>query len=145
VSAEQQLAELVVEGMRSRDAFSRWLGIEVTAIAPARCSVRMTVRGDMVNGFGISHGAIAYALADSAMAFACNTHGMVTVAIENTISYPAASKPGDVLTATAEEESATSRLAFFRVTVRNQDQVIVALFRGTVYRTRKPHELPRIA
>jgi acyl-CoA thioesterase len=127
--------------MRSRDAFSRWLGIEVLDIAPARCSVRMTVRADMVNGFGISHGAIAYALADSAMAFACNTHGMVTVAIENTIGYPAASKPGDVLTAIAEEESATSRLAFFRVTVRNQDQAVVALFRGTVYRTRKPHEV----
>jgi acyl-CoA thioesterase len=139
VTDEQALAESVARGMLERDAFSRWLGIELVAIAPRQCTVRMTVRDEMVNGFGVSHGGIAYALADSALAFAANSHGMVTVAIENTISYPAAVHAGDVLTAVAEENAAASRLAFFGVTVRNQTHAIVALFQGTVYRTKQHH------
>jgi acyl-CoA thioesterase len=95
----------------------------------------MTVREDMVNGFGVCHGGITFSLADSALAFASNTHGRVTVSIENTITYPKGISPGDTLTATAHEESASNRLGFYRVTVRRADDVIVALFRGTVYKT----------
>lgn len=137
---EQALAERVVRGMLAQDAFSRWLGVETLEIAPRRSVVRMTVRPEMVNGFGVSHGGIAYSLADSALAFAANTHGSVTVAIENAISYPMAVRVGDVLTATADEESATSRLGFYRVLVRNQAQELVAVFRGTVYKTHRAHE-----
>lgn len=140
VRDEQALAERVVRGMLAKDAFSKWLGIETVEIAPRRAVVRMTVRPEMVNGFGVGHGGIAYSLADSALAFACNTHGSVTVAIENSISYPLAVRVGDVLTATADEESATSRLGFYRVTVRNQNEELVATFRGTVYKTRREHE-----
>lgn len=135
----QRLAERVVRGMLEKDEFSRWLGMEAIEIAPGRSVVRMTVRQEMVNGFGVAHGGIAYSLADSALAFACNTHGSVTVAIENAIGYPARVEVGDVLTATAEEEAATNRLMFFRVLVRNQHGAVVATFRGTVYKTRKPH------
>ncbi len=138
----QELAEAVVAGMRTRDAFSRWLGVEVSAVAPGRCTVRMTVRDEMVNGFGLAHGAIAYALADSALAFASNTNGRVTVSIENSIGYPAAVHPGNVLTAVAEELSAAHRVAFYQVTVRNEAGVTVAVFRGTVYRTRRDHPSP---
>lgn len=137
---EQALAERVVRGMLAQDAFSRWLGIETVEIAPRRSVVRMTVRAEMVNGFGVSHGGIAYSLADSALAFAANTHGSVTVAIENAISYPRAVRVGDVLTATADEESATSRLGFYRVLVHNQALDLVAIFRGTVYKTHRAHE-----
>lgn len=137
---EQSLAEHVVHGMLARDEFSRWLGIEAVEIAPRRSVVRMTVRPEMVNGFGVAHGGIAYSLADSALAFASNTHGSITVAIENSISYPMAVRTGDVLTAIAEEESSTSRLGFFRVGVRNQREDLVATFRGTVYKTHKEHE-----
>lgn len=140
VRDEQALAERVVRGMLAKDAFSKWLGIETVEIAPRRAVVRMTVRPEMVNGFGVGHGGIAYSLADSALAFACNTHGSVTVAIENSISYPLAVRVGDVLTATADEESATSRLGFYRVTVRNQNEELVATLRGTVYKTRREHE-----
>lgn len=136
---EQALAEHVVRVMLAKDAFSKWLGIETVEIAPRRAVVRLTVRPEMVNGFGVGHGGIAYSLADSALAFACNTHGSVTVAIENSISYPLAVHVGDVLTATADEESATSRLGFYRVTVRNQNEELVATFRGTVYKTRREH------
>ena len=131
----QRLAERVVEAMLRRDAFSAWLGLEVAELRPRACTVRLTVRPDMLNGFGVCHGGIAFSLADSALAFACNTHGRVTVSIENSITYPAAVREGDVLTAAAEEESATTRLAFYRVPVTKQDGSVVALFRGTVYRT----------
>ena len=138
-SEAQQLAERVVRGMLERDAFSRWLGIEAVEIAPRRSVVRMTVRAEMVNGFGVAHGGIAYSLADSALAFACNTHGMVTVAVENGIGYPAKVEVGDVLTATAEEDATTNRLMFYRVLVTNQHRAVVATFRGTVYKTQKAH------
>jgi len=131
----QQLAERVVGAMMARDAFSQWLGIEVLDVAPNAATCRMTVRPEMVNGFGVCHGGITFSLADSALAFASNTHGRVTVSIENSIRYPAPIVPGDVLTATAEEQSATRRLAFFNVTVRKVDGTPVGLFRGTVYRT----------
>jgi acyl-CoA thioesterase len=139
VSNEQALAERVVHGMVERDAFSEWLGIEVLEIAPRRSVVQMRVRSEMVNGFGVAHGGIAYSLADSALAFSCNTHGRVTVAIENTVSYPRAARVGDVLTATAEEEASSNRLAFCRVIVRNQKDEVVSTFRGTVYKTEKQH------
>ena len=84
-------------------------------------------------------GGIAYSLADSALAFATNTGGFISVAMDCTISYPAAVRSGDTLIATAIEESTTNKLAFCAVTVRKQDEVIVAHFRGTVYRTPKQH------
>jgi acyl-CoA thioesterase len=135
----QQLAERVVAAMLERDAFSKWLGIEVTDLAPNEVTVRMTVRPEMANGFGVCHGGIAFSLADSALAFASNTHGRVTMSIENSIRYPAPILPGDVLTATAVEESAGRRLAFFTATVRKANGDVVGLFRGTVYRTSKDH------
>jgi acyl-CoA thioesterase len=135
--AAQKSAEKLVQGMIARDGFSAWLGIEIVEMRPAASTVRLKVRRDMLNGFGMCHGGIPYSLADSALAFASNTHGTVTVSIENTISYPAPINEGDILTAVAEEESAGNRIAFYRVTVTNQASVVVGLFRGTVYRTRK--------
>ncbi len=133
----QTLAERVVASMMSKDAFSEWLGIEVVDVAPRRVAVRMTIRAEMLNGFGVCHGGVTFALADSALAFASNTHGQVTVSIENAIAYPKRVVVGDVLVARAEEESATNRLGFFRVNVTRGDD-IVALFRGTVFDTGKP-------
>ena len=136
---EQRLAESIVNMMIAHDEFSRWLGISVVEIAPRRSTCRLTVRPEMVNGFGVCHGGVTYALADSALAFACNTHGRVTMAIENNIGYPAGAAVGDVLTAVAVEESATNRLGFYSVKVTNQGGAVVATFRGTVYRTHIEH------
>ncbi|MGQ0540123.1 MAG: PaaI family thioesterase [Gemmatimonadaceae bacterium] len=135
----QRLAELVQQAMLARDAFSRWLGVEVLAIGPSSCTARMTVREEMLNGFGVAHGAVAFALADSAFAFACNTHGRVTVSIENSVTYPRAVRAGDVLTAVAREEAASDRIAYFRADVTNQAGAVVALFTGTAYRTSTSH------
>ena len=131
---EQILADRVVSAMMARDAFSQWLGITVVRVGPRAVTATLTVRDDMVNGFGVCHGGVTFSLADSALAFASNTHGRVTVSIENSITYPKSISVGDVLTAVAEEESATNRLAFYRVTVTRATE-IVALFRGTVYKT----------
>jgi acyl-CoA thioesterase len=137
MSDEQRLAERVVSAMMAKDAFSRWLGVEIIDVRPSGATVRMEVRPEMQNGFGVCHGAIPFALADSALAFASNTHGNITLSIENSITYPKAIAVGDVLTATANEESATKRLAFYRVAIERGEEV-VALFRGTVYRTNQP-------
>ena len=131
---EQQLAERVVATMMANDAFSRWLGIEIVEVRPRASRIRMTVRDEMLNGFGVCHGGVTFALADSALAFATNTHGKITVAIENAITYPKKVSSGDVLEAVAREESATNRLGFYGVTVTRGEE-IVALFRGTVYKT----------
>lgn len=136
---EMTLARAVVEKMLAVDGFSRWLGVEVLEVAPGRSVLRMTVRDEMINGFGTAHGGIAYSLADSALAFATNTGGFISVAMDCTISYPVAVRSGDSITATAVEQSTTNKLGFCAVTVRNQHDAIVAHFRGTVYRTPKQH------
>ena len=135
----QRLAERVTARMLASDPFTRWLALEVTRIAPRAATCRMMVRPEMVNGFGVAHGGIVFSLADSAFAFACNTHGSVSVAVDNTITYPAAIHPGDVLTAVAREDTRSNRLGFYRVVVTNQHDVVVAIFKGTAYRTSRPH------
>ena len=134
----QRVAERCVAHMLAHDAFSRWLGLEVVSLRPGAVAVRMTVRADMVNGFGVCHGGVTFSLADSALAFAANTHGHVTMSVENGISYPAPVHIGDVLTAEAAEEGGGRRVGFYRVVVRRQDDAVVAIFRGTVYRTSQP-------
>src|SRR4051812_30494112 len=136
--AEQSLAERVVHTMMAKDAFSQRMGMEVVEVRPNASTVRMRVTADMLNGFGVCHGGATFSLADSALAFASNTHGQVTVSIENSMTYPAAIREGDVLTAVAEQEGSTNRLAFFRVVVKRSETDVVALFRGTVYKTNKP-------
>ncbi len=132
-------AQEITGQMLATDAFSRWLGITLVSVRPGHCVLQMHVRPDMVNGFGASHGGIVFSFADSAMAFACNSGEFVTVAVDNQVAYPAPIHVNDDLTATAAEDASSGRLAFYRVTVCNQQGTVVALFRGTVYRTRKAH------
>jgi len=133
-----RLARETVERMLVRDAFSQWLGIELVEVQAGRAVLRMAVRPEMVNGFGTAHGGIVFAFADSALAFCTNSDGTISVALDCTVSYPTAVRPGDVLTATGVRQTTTNKIAFAEVTVRNQDDAIVGHFRGTVYRTHKP-------
>lgn len=139
--SEQLLAERVVALMLQHDAYSKWLGVEVTGVAPGQATVRMTVRPEMCNGFYVCHGGVTFSLADSAFAFACNTQGNLAVSIENSITYPAAVRAGDVLTAVAKEASKSNRILYYHVDVSKADGTVVGLFRGTAYRTEKPHQL----
>lgn len=135
--SDKELARKVVNQMYNNDAFSQWLGIEIVEDAPGRSVLRMTVRKEMLNGFAIAHGGITYSLADSALAFASNSHGRKAVSIETSISHTESVKEGDVLTATAEETDLRNKIAIYHITVTNQDGKKVALFKGTVYRTGK--------
>ena len=135
---EQALAERVVTAMMAKDAFSRLLGMEIVEIKPRASKVKLTVTNQMVNGFGVCHGGVAFSLADSAFAFACNTHGRISVSIENSITYPRKISVGDVLVASAWEETASNRLGYYRVEVRRGDE-LVSVFQGTAYKTDKPH------
>jgi acyl-CoA thioesterase len=135
------VAAKVVAGMLARDEFSRWLGVELVELTAGQCTLRMRVRADMVNGFGVAHGGIVFSLADSAMAFACNDGPNVTVAVDNSISYPAAIRVDDELVATAERQSSSRKFAYYLVTVRRRESEVVALFRGTVYRTAQQHPI----
>lgn len=138
---EKSLATRVVDAMYNNDPFSQWLRIERLEDAPGRSVLRMTVRPEMCNGFGIAHGGITYSLADSALAFASNSHGMKAVSVETSISHTAPVRSGDLLTATAEEEHRSNKIANYRVAVMNQEDKVVALFKGIVYRTGKEWEV----
>ncbi|MBM4193175.1 MAG: hotdog fold thioesterase [Gemmatimonadetes bacterium] len=139
IKNEQLVAERVVADMMAKDAFSQWLGITVVDVRPRTATVRATVRPEMQNGFGVAHGGIVFSIADSAFAFACNTHGKVTVSIENSVTYPAAINVGDVLTAVAELEGESNKLGYYRVVVRNQKDDVVSVFRGTCFKTKNDH------
>jgi acyl-CoA thioesterase len=136
-------AAAVVRHMLAHDVFSQWLGVEILDVKPARVTLRMAVRQDMTNGFGVCHGGVTFAFADSALAFASNTGGKVTVSIENSMTYPAAVRVGDLLLADAEQEASSQRLAYYRVRVTRGDGAVVALFRGTVFQTDREHDVGR--
>jgi acyl-CoA thioesterase len=134
---QPELARNVVDKMYTGDAFSQWLGIERVKVAPGSCVLRMKVREEMTNGFGIAHGGITYSLADSALAFASNAHGRMAVSVETSISHTQQLRAGEVITATAEEMSLSNKIAVYHITIRNAAGESVALFKGTVYRSSK--------
>jgi acyl-CoA thioesterase len=134
--AGQRLAEAVREGMYARDHTAQALGITVEAIGPGFARCRMTVRQDMVNGHDTCHGGLTFTLADCAFAYACNACNRATVALGAQISFLAPARLGDVLIATAREQSRAGRTGVYDVEVATADATKVALFRGTSYETR---------
>lgn len=134
---KNQLAVNVVEHMMDHDAFSQWMGIEVIEIKEAYSRIRMTIRNEMVNGFGIVHGGIPFSLADSAFAFACNNRNNLSVALDVTISFMKAVNVGDALTAEAKEVHNGRSTGVYLITITNQKNEQVALFKGTCFRTGK--------
>ena len=135
--SEKPLSSRVVDAMFLNDAFSKWLGIERVEDGAGISVLRMTVRNDMLNGFGIAHGGIAYSLADSALAFASNGHGTRSLSIETSISHTKSVQEGDVLTAVATEKNLTFKIGVYEVVITDQHNETVAFFKGTVYRTGK--------
>ena len=133
----KNLAKKVVDKMMSGDAFSQWLGIEVLEISEGYCKLKMTVREEMTNGFKIAHGGIAYSLADSCLAFAANSDGVQSVSVETSISHTKKVVSGDTLTATAKEINKSSKTALYNISITNQNNIEIAHFKGTVYRTGK--------
>ena len=135
------VAKKVVDKMYENDAFSQWLGIKRIEGGAGISVLQMTVCKEMLNGFYILHGGVSYSLADSALAFASNGHGRKSVSVETSISHTLACKEGDVLTAHTEEMSLSNKIGVYQITITNQEDKTVALFKGTVYRTSKDWEV----
>ena len=131
------LAVSVVIHMMQGDAFSRWLGIDVVEIREGYSKIRMTLRPEMLNGFGTIHGGVAFSLADSALAFACNNRNNLSVALDTSITFTKATAPGDVLTAEGKELHNGRSTGLYLITVTNAKSEQVALFKGTCFRTGK--------
>ncbi len=129
--------DIVSTQMYDNDAFSKWLGIELVDIQHGECEIKLTVRKDMLNGFGIAHGGITYSMADSALAFATNSIGHQAVSIETSISHTSKVVEGDVLTAKTALVNKTRKFAIYHVDITNQENRRVATFKGTVYYTGK--------
>lgn len=129
--------DIVQKGMYDKDAFSNWLGINLLEIKPGSAKLSMTVRAEMTNGFGIAHGGIVYSLADSALAFAANAHGREALTLESTIVYYKPVKLADKLLCIAEEENLSNKTGVYIIRIFNQQQALIASFRGLVYRTSK--------
>ena len=127
----------IVKKMFDQDAFSQWLGIEIIEIKDGYCKLKMTVRKEMLNGFQIAHGGISYSLADTALAFASNTHGKKCISVETSISHTEYVQERDILIATTKELSLTEKTGLYLITITNQDKKDIAYFKGTIYRTSK--------
>ena len=127
----------IINKMFNQDAFSQWLGIEIIDVSEGFCQLKMTVRKEMLNGFQIAHGGIAYSLADSALAFASNSQGRKSLSVETSISHTVSVIEGDVLTVTTKELSLSDKIGVYLITIINQSNENVAYFKGTVYRTSK--------
>ena len=126
----KERAQKSAETMWNNDQASAWFGMRIDEIDEGFAVLSLTVKKKHTNGHGICHGGVTFALADSAFAFACNSRNQSTVAQHNTISYTAAVKLGDVLTATAKEISLIGRNGIYDVEVTNQEGLAVAQFRG---------------
>jgi len=138
MNTTNELAKQVVEQMMRDDKFSQWLGITVMEIKEGYSKISMTVRDEMLNGLGIVHGGIAFSLADSAFAFACNNRNVLSVALDTSINFTKPVHIGDTLIAEAKEMHNGRSTGLYHITVTNQHHNIVALFKGTCFRTNKP-------
>ncbi len=129
MTAEER-ARRAARAMWANDAASKWVGLSLEEIGPGYARMSCQVRDEHLNGHGICHGGIIFTLADSAFAFACNSHNRVAVAQHNSISFLSPGQPGETLTAEAREVSLAGRSGLTDVLVTGGDGRQVALFRG---------------
>lgn len=127
----------VLDIMLARDHFTRWLGLQVDEIGTGYCRLHYTVKEDMLNGFSNIHGGILFSAADSAFAFACNSHGRITVALDVSITFTRPVKAGELLTVEAKELYLGNKTSVYDIRTTNEKGELVALFKGTAYRTSK--------
>lgn len=134
---KNQSAVQVVNHMMEKDLFSQWLGIEIIEIREGYSKTKMIVRKEMINGLGIVHGGIAFSLADSTFAFACNSRNNLSVALDTSINFLKPAHVDDVLFAEAKEIHNGKSTGLYQISITNQNDHVVALFKGTCFRTNK--------
>ena len=126
-------AKEIVNKMINNDAFSKWLGINIIQLEKGYCKLQMKILQDMTNGFDIAHGGICYSLADSALAFASNSHGKMALSIETSISHTKKVNINDTLTAETKELNINSKTGLYNIKITNQNSEEIAFFKGTVF------------
>jgi acyl-CoA thioesterase len=131
----------IINKMFQNDAFSQWLGIVIEEVSAGSCTLSMTIRKEMTNGFGIAHGGITYSLADSALAFAANSNGRQSVSIDTSINHIETLREGDRIIAITTENALKNKFGFYTIEIKKEEK-IVALFKGTVFRSEKEWKAP---
>lgn len=122
----------VVDLMMAKDAFSKWLSVNIESIEKGSCTLTCKITKDMLNGFEIAHGGISYSLSDSALAFSANAYGFQCVSIETSISHIRPVFKGDKLTVTSSEIHRGKTIGIYTVEINNQDAKLISKFKGTV-------------
>ena len=136
--SDSTIAQITAE--RARDALykddyaSQSCGIVCARVAPGTATMTMTIRKDMLNGFGICHGGFIATLADTAMAFASNSTNEMSLATNFALDFIAPARLDDALTAEANECARTGRQGIYDVRITNQRDEHIALMRGRIYR-----------
>ena len=133
IRSPQDILTLMLE----KDEFSRWLGLEIDEFAKGYCRLHYRITDMMINGLQSVHGGILFSAADSALAFACNSHGMLSVALDANISFTRPAHSGDLLTVEAKEVHLGNKIGVYEIRTTNEQGELVALFKGTAYRTSK--------
>lgn len=126
----QQRAERSAAAMQAEDRASPWLGIRLDGIGPGSATMSLVVQPHHCNGHHVCHGGFVFTLADTAFAFACNSHNRATLAYQNSITFCAPGREGDRLVAEAHEVTRAGRSGVYDVTVTNQSGDVIALMRG---------------
>jgi acyl-CoA thioesterase len=125
-----ELAQESARIMWAEDTATRQVGMQLLEVAPGRAKLSLTVRDEFTNGHGMCHGGYIFMLADSAFAFACNSHNQRAVAASAAIEFIAAAQRGDLLTAECAEQSRGGRSGLYDTRVTDQNGRLIALFRG---------------
>lgn len=133
----------IISHLLENDPFSQWMGVIIKDTGKGYCKISCSVKSDMLNGFNVTHGGIVFALADTALAFSAATFGEVSLAIDNSISFTKKSVTGDQLTATSSCLNITRKTGLFEIKVTNSADELIAVMKGTVYRTGNKVELPK--
>lgn len=129
----QELAQY----MLNQDHFSQWMGIKLIEVREKYCKIEMPIKQEMINGLRTVHGGVTFSLADSALAFSSNNTNDASVALNCLINFSKAVKLGDTLTAESVLISDTRKTGVYDISIKNQDEILVASFRGTVYKIDK--------
>lgn len=130
-------ASQVLQKMLEKDTFSYWLGLVIDEVTEGGCRLHFTIRPEMLNGFGSIHGGVIFAAADSAFAFACNSHGRLAVALDVSITFTRPAFLNDTLFVEAKEVHLSHKTSVYDVQTINEKGELIAVFKGTAYRTSK--------
>ena len=127
----------VLATMLEKDEFTKWLGLSIDSISAGYCKLHFSVKKEMLNGFSSIHGGVVFSASDSALAFAANSHGSIAVALDVSITFTKPAKEGDVLFVEAKENHLGNKTALYDIQTKDAEGNLIALFKGTVYRTGK--------